>query len=101
MLARPNRVRSRALPKPRASALSAVAPAEAREMGYLTINAVPWGAVQIDGKRVSDETPIYRFPVAAGEHRVTVSGNPARPHPSPARVVVVKPGETQKVSINW
>ena len=70
-------------------------------MGYLTVNAIPWGAVYLDGKEVSDETPVYRLPVPAGKHEVVVKGNPSRPHPSAAREVTVPAGETRKVSIQW
>lgn len=43
--------------------------------GYLTVNAVPWGTVTVDGagKR---ETPVRRLPLAAGKHSVRVRYEP-------------------------
>jgi hypothetical protein len=37
--------------------------------GRVSINAVPWAQVWIDGKQVG-ETPIAHFPMSAGEHEV-------------------------------
>ena len=87
-------VRSRA-PRRHATAPAAVAGA-AVEMGYLTVNAIPWGAVYFDGKLVADETPVYRLPVLAGKHRVTVSGS-TREHPA-VRDVSIAPGKVKTVS---
>jgi hypothetical protein len=70
------------------------------EMGWLSVNAVPWGAVLIDGHKVADDTPLYRLPVLAGRHRVSVV-SPSRATPSPEREVRVQPGETRSVSITW
>jgi serine/threonine protein kinase len=39
---------------------------------YITVNSVPWGAVYVDGKKVSSDTPLYRHPVTAGRHEVKV-----------------------------
>jgi hypothetical protein len=41
-------------------------------LGYLTINAVPYGTVAIDGVEVGD-TPLVRFGVAPGPHTFTVT----------------------------
>jgi serine/threonine protein kinase len=71
------------------------------EVGYLTVNAVPWGAVYVDGRVVDDETPLYRFPIAAGKHRIVVGDNPERASRSAPRDVIIKPGETREVSIKW
>jgi hypothetical protein len=68
------------------------------EVGYVTVNAVPWGAVYLDGNRVGDETPIYRLAVPPGKHRLTIVN---RNRSSPARDVVVEPGKVQTVSVKW
>jgi len=40
-------------------------------MGYVTINAVPYGTVTIDGLEVGD-TPIVRRQLPPGEHEVRI-----------------------------
>jgi serine/threonine protein kinase len=100
-------------PLPRAPSRATTPPAHAREhrarkekdasatqMGYLTVNAVPWGAVYVDGRRVADETPIYRVPVVPGKHNVTIS-NPDGSRSSPPHEVVVASGATRLVSVKW
>jgi hypothetical protein len=69
-------------------------------MGWLGVNASPWGAVYLDGHKVADETPLYRLPVLAGRHRVTIV-NPNQPRPSPAREVTIAPGETRNLTVRW
>jgi hypothetical protein len=76
------------------------AQAGAAEPGFVTVSADPWGAVFVDGKRIADQTPVYRYQVAAGRHKVSVY-NPERKATSPTRVVVVKPGETATVGFEW
>jgi serine/threonine-protein kinase len=44
----------------------------APKFGYLTINAVPYGTVSIDGVLVGD-TPVVRREVEPGEHRIVIS----------------------------
>jgi hypothetical protein len=41
-------------------------------VGYLTINAVPYGTVSIDGVEVGD-TPVFRYELAPGIHVVRVT----------------------------
>ena len=43
----------------------------APSVGYLTINAVPYGAVVLDGVEVGD-TPIVRYELSPGEHAVRI-----------------------------
>ena len=38
--------------------------------GYLTVNALPWAHVELDGRRLKKNTPIRRVPVTVGIHRV-------------------------------
>jgi hypothetical protein len=47
-------------------------PAAPAKVGYLTINAVPYGTVSIDGVVVGD-TPVVRHEVPPGEHRIQIS----------------------------
>ncbi len=42
------------------------------DMGYITINSKPEARVYIDGKMVSDTTPLNRFKLPAGSHTVRV-----------------------------
>jgi len=44
----------------------------APKVGYLTINAVPYGTVSIDGVLIGD-TPVVRREVEPGEHRIVIS----------------------------
>ncbi len=40
-------------------------------MGSLTINAIPWAVVYVDGKKVGN-TPLLRIKLKAGRHEVTL-----------------------------
>jgi hypothetical protein len=44
--------------------------------GYLSVQAVPWGTVSVDGGKRRWETPVRRLPLAAGRHRVRVTYEP-------------------------
>ncbi|MFH0900360.1 MAG: PEGA domain-containing protein, partial [Pseudomonadota bacterium] len=72
----------------------------ATENGFLTVNSVPWGAVYVDGKRIANETPLYRLPISAGTHRVTVF-DPTRQVHSQPRQVVIKAGRTSEVAFRF
>jgi hypothetical protein len=78
----------------------APAPSTPTDLGYLTVNADPWGAVYVDGKRLADATPAYRVPVAAGTHRVTVQSADRKVR-APERVVEIRAGELSKVGFKW
>jgi hypothetical protein len=58
--------------------------------GYLTVTAVPWGALVVDGRRVAEVTPVYRLRLAAGEHRASVLYGNSK-DAAPVRRVVIKP----------
>lgn len=40
--------------------------------GYLSINAVPWARVYVDGKPAAESTPLLRFALAPGRHKVVL-----------------------------
>jgi hypothetical protein len=46
-------------------------PAPAK-VGYLTINAIPYGAVSVDGVEIGD-TPVVRRELPPGEHRIRIT----------------------------
>jgi hypothetical protein len=69
-------------------------------VGYMTVTSTPWGAVFVDGRRVSDWTPAYRVAVAAGTHTVTVF-SPKRGSYSPPKKVVVRPAELATLGFEW
>ncbi len=50
-------------------------------MGFLTINAVPYGTVSIDGVEIGD-TPIVRRRLPPGEHTVRITRPGYRPESS-------------------
>jgi serine/threonine protein kinase len=76
------------------------APGAPTEMGYLTVNSEPWGMVYVDGRRISELTPLYRAPLAAGAHRVTVYSPDKRAYSSP-QAVVIRPGENRVLGFRW
>jgi hypothetical protein len=64
--------------------------------GSISLNAVPWAAVWIDGRRVGD-TPLGELPVALGEHVIRFE------HPQLGErreTVLVRAGEVTRVSVN-
>jgi hypothetical protein len=64
--------------------------------GAISLNAVPWAAVWIDGRPVG-ETPLGEVPIAVGEHVVRFE------HPQLGQrqeTVLVRAGEVARVSVN-
>ncbi len=39
--------------------------------GFITVNAIPWGVVYIDGKKIS-ATPVIRLPLEPGVHQLKI-----------------------------
>lgn len=80
--ARETPTRTRAFPRTpggRARAVpEAPPPPPAAEVGFLTVNAVPYGTVSIDGVEVGD-TPIVRRRLPPGEHVVRITRPGYRP----------------------
>jgi hypothetical protein len=76
----PNMKRARPLSSNRADTVTRTpnAPASPAPAGYLTINAVPYGTVSIDGVEIGD-TPVVHYQLAPGNHLVRVSREGYRP----------------------
>ena len=66
------------------------------EMGYLTVSSEPWGAVYVDGRRFAEMTPLYRAPLSAGAHRVSVYSPDKRAY-TPAQSVMIRAGENRVI----
>jgi serine/threonine protein kinase len=45
-------------------------------LGFLSVRAIPWGSVSVDGGKARWETPVRRVPLAAGSHTVLVTYAP-------------------------
>jgi serine/threonine-protein kinase len=65
--------------------------------GYLNLNSSPWALVEIDGKRLPKETPLFKVKIRAGKHRLRFF-NPELKIEK-VRVVRVKPNQTQTISV--
>jgi serine/threonine protein kinase len=66
------------------------------EVGYLTVRTNPYSVVMLGNRRLG-ETPFARIEVPAGTHVLTFT-NPTRG--SSRRTVLVRPGQTVKLSFN-
>jgi hypothetical protein len=66
-------------------------------IGYLSVNARRWGSVYVDGQLVSPETPLVKYKIPAGSHRVYIcfGGDPNQK--SPPKSVSISRGETSVV----
>ncbi|MBI5545154.1 MAG: protein kinase [Deltaproteobacteria bacterium] len=64
------------VPRRRTASGSAPAKQPAR-LGYVTVNARPWVAVWVDGKKVASETPLRRYPLPVGSHTLRFQNGPA------------------------
>ena len=64
--------------------------------GAISLNAIPWAAVWIDGRRVGD-TPLGEVPIAAGEHVVRFEHTQLGQR---QETVIVRAGEVARVSVN-
>ncbi len=91
----------RELERPRASP---PARAPAREtgdrqsgLGYLSVNARRWGSVYVDGQLVSPETPLVKYKIPAGSHRVQVYFGGDAGQKSPVKTVKINRGENSVV----
>ncbi len=77
--------------------IALAAPPAAPDHGYLSVAAVPWGSVQVDGERVATETPLVKYRLAPGTHEVALC--PAADCSGDVRVqtVEIRPGKTTAV----
>ncbi len=62
-------------------------PAKAAAPGYLTVNALPWAHVEVDGRRLAKHTPLQRVPLPAGAHTVTLVSPSGVKFSKPIKVV--------------
>ncbi len=69
----------------------------AKKWAFLNINASPWAFVEIDGKRQSKETPLFKIRVTAGKHRLRFI-NPALKI-DVVRTCRLRPGQTKTISV--
>jgi eukaryotic-like serine/threonine-protein kinase len=65
--------------------------------GYISVNARQWGSVIVDGALVARETPLFKYQLSAGSHRVQVCFRGDRANCSPSRSVSVSAGRTAVV----
>jgi serine/threonine protein kinase len=65
--------------------------------GTLTVMAQPWGKVYVNDREVAAETPLIKYPLASGNHRVHVLFQGNRSDKSPVKQVLVEPGEDTRV----
>jgi serine/threonine protein kinase len=67
------------------------------EFGLLNLNASPWAYVELDGRRLPGETPLFRVRVSAGTHRLRFFN----PELKIERVetVTVRAGQTHTLSV--
>jgi hypothetical protein len=77
-------------PRPRPAAVEPAA------VGYLTVNAVPWASVYVDGALVAAETPAYRVPVPAGRRSIAVRFG-ATGATSPPQRISIEPGQHRTI----
>jgi len=85
-----------ARPAPTALPVShpARAPRAVPQDALLSVNAVPWGAVALDGREVGF-TPTVNLPIAPGGHRLRVTRPGYRPF---ERKIEATPGERLRIS---
>jgi len=69
-------------------------PARDLEPGFLSVNAIPWGSVYLDGRPVGN-TPQIDLQVAAGPHRLRVERDGYRPYD---RVIDVASGQRLRIT---
>jgi hypothetical protein len=67
-------------------------------LGQLSIIAVPWARVTIDGKDVG-QTPVRRYRLSAGPHKVELRNSELGKHER--RQVQIQPGKLEKIRISW
>ncbi|MGK0360911.1 MAG: serine/threonine protein kinase [Bradymonadia bacterium] len=80
---------------PRTAAPKVVKRRQRPRNGYLTISALPWAKVEIDGKRLAKTTPIRRHAIKPGLHTIRLIGPDGSPY---TKRVTVRAGRTSTVA---
>ncbi len=65
--------------------------------GYLNLNASPWAYVEIDGKRLEKETPLFNVRVRAGRRRLRFFNPELKLEKT--MVVTVRPNKTEDIIV--
>jgi len=68
--------------------------------GSLTVRAIPYGQVWVDGRMVASETPLSALPLPPGDHRVKVYFVEPRAY-SEERVVRIEPGQSATANFKY
>ena len=68
--------------------------------GSLTVRAIPYGQVWVDGRMVASETPLSGLPLPPGDHRVKVYFVEPRAY-SEERVVRIEPGQSANANFRF
>ena len=89
----PARTPARA-PAPVRQTPSVGVPGRRTEPGLLSINAIPWGSISIDGRPVGN-TPQLDLSVPSGQHRLRVEREGYRPY---ERMIDVAPGQHLRIT---
>jgi serine/threonine protein kinase len=67
--------------------------------GYFTVNSSPWSYVYIDGKKLSKTTPLQRYRLSIGKHRVKLESPGAEK--SREFVIDIKAGRTEQKIVDF
>jgi len=65
--------------------------------GYLNLNASPWALVEIDGRRLKKETPLFKVRVRTGRHRLRFFNPELKIEKW--KTVWVRPNRTRTISV--
>lgn len=65
--------------------------------GYLNLNANPWAYVEIDGKRLEKETPLFNVRVRAGKHRLRFFNPELKLEKT--MMVTIRPNKTEDIIV--
>jgi len=84
----------RAAPQVAVAPPPASAPAPIPDPGLLSVNAIPWGSVYLDGRPIGN-TPLIDLTVSAGQHRLRVEREGFRPYD---RMIQVAPGQRLRIT---
>jgi serine/threonine-protein kinase len=68
-------------------------------VGYLSINSSPWSYIYIDGKKLEKPTPVQRYRLAAGAHKVRLE-SPGAGH-SQEFTVMIRAGRQERKVVNF